>query len=368
MGIQATWQFKPRGRWKHLNSHCVRSSDVCLLTGRSRNAIPAKGIRRSVQWGTTVTLGDIYHMDQNKQMPKLRNKAQKTLENMSQDCVAVQIMNSSTWVFGHFPIPSIVSSFHCLKLNKKKTTWENKCSYSNSANSTTQQIYTTQVDTILGVEAGVVYQVDAAPYHIPCGKRGAVWLASPRGTERVTVITMVTIGLLVPTCNNNKRMSLTCASGCLGDCCTYTGHLHLSRNFTQAMYTCTETLHRPSTPVQKLYMVWKIAFCFNFFPALGSPRPLQKCISIRVKRLEVQNTVHKATVGALNQESLKMHTLCVWLHACGLQAFFNNAFPNPCRRLPAAQLQLEASKGVRNQECKSMPSSGRLMLPVAWQQ
>lgn len=52
---------------------------------------------------------------------------------------------------------------------------------------------------ILGVEAGAVDEVDTAANHISCGKCGTIWLASPRGAEGMPIITMVTIGMFIPT-------------------------------------------------------------------------------------------------------------------------------------------------------------------------
>lgn len=57
---------------------------------------------------------------------------------------------------------------------------------------------------ILGVEAGAIDEIDTTANHISCGERGTIGLPSPRGTERVPIITMVTIGMLVPTCGGKE--------------------------------------------------------------------------------------------------------------------------------------------------------------------
>lgn len=58
----------------------------------------------------------------------------------------------------------------------------------------------TKAVAILGVEAGAIDEVDATANHISRGKCGTIRLASPRGTEGMSIITMVTIGMFVPTC------------------------------------------------------------------------------------------------------------------------------------------------------------------------
>lgn len=56
-----------------------------------------------------------------------------------------------------------------------------------------------QVVPVLGVEAGVVDEVDAAAYDVPGGEGRPVRLPRPRRTERVPVVTVVAVRVLVPT-------------------------------------------------------------------------------------------------------------------------------------------------------------------------
>ena len=52
---------------------------------------------------------------------------------------------------------------------------------------------------VLGVEAGSVDEVDAAADDVVGREGGPVWLARPTGAERVTVISMVTVAVFIPT-------------------------------------------------------------------------------------------------------------------------------------------------------------------------
>lgn len=52
---------------------------------------------------------------------------------------------------------------------------------------------------VLGVEAGVVDEVDAAADHVARGERGSVGLPGAGRAEGVTVVSVVTIRVLVPT-------------------------------------------------------------------------------------------------------------------------------------------------------------------------
>ena len=56
---------------------------------------------------------------------------------------------------------------------------------------------------ILGVETGVVYEVDATPDNVARRECGAVRLAAIVGRveECVSVVSVVTIGMSVPPCN-----------------------------------------------------------------------------------------------------------------------------------------------------------------------
>ena len=66
----------------------------------------------------------------------------------------------------------------------------------------------TKAVAILGVEASAVDEVDAAPNHISCRECGTIGLASPRGAEGMPIITMVTIGMFIPTCGGKESKSL----------------------------------------------------------------------------------------------------------------------------------------------------------------
>lgn len=52
---------------------------------------------------------------------------------------------------------------------------------------------------ILGVEAGVIDQVDTAADDVARGERGPVRLPRARGAEGVAVVTVVTIRVFIPT-------------------------------------------------------------------------------------------------------------------------------------------------------------------------
>lgn len=52
---------------------------------------------------------------------------------------------------------------------------------------------------VLGVEAGVVDEVDAAANHVARRERGSVRLAGAGGAEGVAVVSVVTVRVLVPT-------------------------------------------------------------------------------------------------------------------------------------------------------------------------
>lgn len=62
----------------------------------------------------------------------------------------------------------------------------------------------TKAVAILGVEAGAIDEVDAAANHISCGECRTIGLASPRGAEGMPIITMVTIGMFIPTCGGKE--------------------------------------------------------------------------------------------------------------------------------------------------------------------
>lgn len=55
--------------------------------------------------------------------------------------------------------------------------------------------------SVLGVEAGVVDEVDAAADDVPGGEGGPVRLPGARRAERVPVVAVIPVRVLVPTCN-----------------------------------------------------------------------------------------------------------------------------------------------------------------------
>jgi len=56
----------------------------------------------------------------------------------------------------------------------------------------------TEAVSVLGVEAGVVDEVDAAANHVARGEGGPVWLAGAGGAEGVAIVAVVTVRVLVP--------------------------------------------------------------------------------------------------------------------------------------------------------------------------
>ena len=65
----------------------------------------------------------------------------------------------------------------------------------------------TKAMAILGVEASAVDEVDTAANHVSCSECGTIGLASPRGAEGMPIITMVTIGMFIPTCGGKESKS-----------------------------------------------------------------------------------------------------------------------------------------------------------------
>lgn len=65
----------------------------------------------------------------------------------------------------------------------------------------------TKAVAILGVEASAIDEVDAAANHVSCSECGTIGLASPRGAEGMPIITMVTIGMFIPTCGGKESKS-----------------------------------------------------------------------------------------------------------------------------------------------------------------
>ncbi len=66
----------------------------------------------------------------------------------------------------------------------------------------------TQIYAIFGVETSIVDEINTATNHISRCKCRAIWLTSSRGAEGMTVITVVTIGMLVPTWNYISHWTL----------------------------------------------------------------------------------------------------------------------------------------------------------------
>ena len=62
------------------------------------------------------------------------------------------------------------------------------------------ELVLTKVDAIFGVEACVVDEVDTAADHITSGERRAIGNARVGGTESVSIISMIAVGVLVPSC------------------------------------------------------------------------------------------------------------------------------------------------------------------------
>lgn len=62
--------------------------------------------------------------------------------------------------------------------------------------------------SVLGVEAGIVDEVDAATDHVPRGEGGPVRLPRARRAERVPVVAVVAVRVLVPTCARRSTISL----------------------------------------------------------------------------------------------------------------------------------------------------------------
>lgn len=62
----------------------------------------------------------------------------------------------------------------------------------------------TKAVAIFCVETGAIDEVHTAANHISRGECGTIGLASPRRAEGMPIITMVTIGMLVPTCGGKR--------------------------------------------------------------------------------------------------------------------------------------------------------------------
>ena len=54
------------------------------------------------------------------------------------------------------------------------------------------------MDSILGVEAGTVDEIESAAHGVSSGECGAVWLAGAGAAEAVTIISVISVTLLVP--------------------------------------------------------------------------------------------------------------------------------------------------------------------------
>ena len=54
------------------------------------------------------------------------------------------------------------------------------------------------MDSILGVEAGPIDEIESAAHGVSSGECGAVWLAGAGAAEAVTIISVISVTLLVP--------------------------------------------------------------------------------------------------------------------------------------------------------------------------
>jgi len=64
----------------------------------------------------------------------------------------------------------------------------------------------TEIDSIFGVEAGHVDEVDAAANDVAGRERRPVWLTTARRTERVAIITVVAKRALLPAFTTSKTV------------------------------------------------------------------------------------------------------------------------------------------------------------------
>lgn len=67
----------------------------------------------------------------------------------------------------------------------------------------------TKAVAILGVEAGAVDEVDTAANHVSCGECGTIGLTSSGGAEGMPIISMVTVGMFIPTCGRREQSQLS---------------------------------------------------------------------------------------------------------------------------------------------------------------
>ena len=54
------------------------------------------------------------------------------------------------------------------------------------------------MDAVLGVEAGPVYEIESAAHGVPGGECWPVWLTSAGAAEAVTVVSVISVTLFVP--------------------------------------------------------------------------------------------------------------------------------------------------------------------------
>ena len=54
------------------------------------------------------------------------------------------------------------------------------------------------MDAVLGVEAGPVYEIESAAHGVPGGECGPVWLTSAGAAEAVTIVSVISVTLFVP--------------------------------------------------------------------------------------------------------------------------------------------------------------------------
>ena len=55
------------------------------------------------------------------------------------------------------------------------------------------------MDAVLGVEAGPVNEIEGAAHSVPSGEGRPVWLTGARATEAMTIVTVISVTLFVPT-------------------------------------------------------------------------------------------------------------------------------------------------------------------------
>ena len=54
------------------------------------------------------------------------------------------------------------------------------------------------MDAVLGVEAGPVYEIESAAHGVSGGECGPVWLTSAGAAEAVTIVSVISVTLFIP--------------------------------------------------------------------------------------------------------------------------------------------------------------------------